>query len=39
LTHYDEGRMHKQAVWQYGGATNIFSTFCLLLGFSSSLTL
>jgi len=26
----------QQAVWQYGGATNIFSTFCSLFGFSSS---
>jgi hypothetical protein len=26
----------QQAVWQYGGATNIFSTFCPLIGFSSS---
>ena len=26
----------QQAVWQYGGATNIFSAFCSLIGFSSS---
>jgi len=26
----------QQAVWLYGGATNIFSTFCSLIGFSSS---
>jgi len=26
----------QQAVWQYGGATNIFSTFCSLISFSSS---
>ena len=28
----------QHSVWQYGGATNIFSTFCSLFGFSSSLT-
>jgi hypothetical protein len=27
---------HQQAAWQYGGVTNIFSTFCSLIGFSSS---
>jgi len=26
----------EQAVWLYGGATNIFSAFCSLFGFSSS---
>jgi len=26
----------QQAVWQYGGATNIFSTFYSLISFSSS---
>jgi len=26
----------QQAVWQYGGVTNIFSTFYSLIGFSSS---
>jgi hypothetical protein len=26
----------QQAAWQYGGATNIFSAFCSLFGFSSS---
>ena len=26
----------QQAVWQYGGATNIFSAFCSLISFSSS---
>src|SRR5436305_14567420 len=26
----------QQAVWQYGGATNIFSTFCSLFGFNCS---
>ncbi len=26
----------QQAVWQYGGATNICSAFCSLIGFSSS---
>ena len=25
----------QQVVWQYGGATSIFSTFCSLIGFSS----
>ena len=28
----------QQAVWQYGGATNIFSTFCSLIISSPGLT-
>jgi hypothetical protein len=28
----------EQAVWQYGEATNIFSTFCSLFSFSPGLT-
>ena len=31
-----EKKYTQQVVWQYGGATNIFSTFCFLFGFSSS---
>src|SRR5438046_389388 len=32
----DENASRQQAVWQYGGATNIFSTLCSLFGYSSS---
>ena len=31
-----EKKYTQQVVWQYDGATNIFSTFCFLFDFSSS---
>jgi hypothetical protein len=37
LSLIDKGCL-QQAVWQYGGATNIFSTFCSLIGSSPGFT-